>query len=155
MFGSYFLNLSVSKVPILQVVLLFRVQLWPVAHFFHSLLGGFAFALLLHSPKSEWKKWATGQSCIRKRSTTCKIGTLAASQFCSPNYQSICKHFPRKWILDFHFFLLQKGYRQALKEDSYCAADSFWYLLTYINENLHDHPCSPTELVWVVELWWF
>ena len=22
------------------------------------------------------KKWATGQSCIRKRSTTCKIGTL-------------------------------------------------------------------------------
>ena len=27
--------------------------------------------------KSEWKKWATGQSCIRKRSTTCRIGTLA------------------------------------------------------------------------------
>ena len=75
---------------------------------------------------------------------------LAASQFCTPNYQSICKHFPRKWILDFHFFLLQKGYRQALKEDSYCAADSFWYLLTYINENLHDHHCSPTELDWVV-----
>jgi hypothetical protein len=27
-------------------------------------------------PKVSEKKWATGQSCIRKRSTTCKIGTL-------------------------------------------------------------------------------
>ena len=66
----------VIKVPILQLVLLFRMQLWPVAHFFHSLLGGFAVALLLHPPKSEWKKWATGQSCIQKRSNTGKIGTL-------------------------------------------------------------------------------
>ena len=48
--------LTPSKVPILQVVLLFRMQLWPVAHFFHSLLGGFGVALLLHLPKSEWKK---------------------------------------------------------------------------------------------------
>ena len=35
-------------------------------------------------PKSEWKKWATGQSCIRKRSTTCKIGTLAGSSKTAP-----------------------------------------------------------------------
>ena len=28
-------------------------------------------------PKVSEKKWATGQSCIRKRSTTFKIGTLA------------------------------------------------------------------------------
>ena len=67
--------LFTPKVPILQVVLLFRMQLWPVAHFFHSLLGG--FAVVFHPPKSKWKKWATGQSCIRKRSTTCKIGTLS------------------------------------------------------------------------------
>ena len=95
MFTKYNFTVSskknfLTKVPILQVmyssikksmykciVLLFRMQLWPVAHFFHSLLGGFAVALLLHPPKSEWKKWATGQSCIRKRSTTWKIGTLA------------------------------------------------------------------------------
>ena len=50
--------LNSTKVPILQVVLLFQMQLWPVVHFFHSLLSGFAVA------KSEWKKWATGQSCI-------------------------------------------------------------------------------------------
>ena len=37
------------------IALLFRMQLWPVAHFFHSLLGAFAVALLLHPPKSEWK----------------------------------------------------------------------------------------------------
>ena len=85
------------KVPILQVALLFQMQLWPVTHFFHSQLGGFAVALLFTHPevseksgqlvrvafgkevlpRSEWKKWATGQSCIRKRSTTWKIGTLA------------------------------------------------------------------------------
>ena len=31
-----------------------------------------------HQKVSE-KKWATGQSCIRKRSTTCKIGTLVVA----------------------------------------------------------------------------
>ena len=37
------------KVPSKYVALLFRMQLWPVVHFFHSLLGGFAAALLLIS----------------------------------------------------------------------------------------------------------
>ena len=43
-----------------------------------SLLGGFAAALLLHPPKSDdkIKKWATGQSCIRKEETSYKIHTL-------------------------------------------------------------------------------
>ena len=84
-----------SKVPISQVVLLFRMQLWPVAHFFHSLLGGWFFskreqARLSSSlfkkkihPKVSENKWATFQSFIPKRSTTCKIGTLIQCQnFC-------------------------------------------------------------------------
>ena len=64
-----------TKVPILREVLLFWMQLWPVVHFFHSLLGGCNSKATANPPKSEWKKWATGQSCIRKRSITCKIGT--------------------------------------------------------------------------------
>ena len=66
-----------TKVPILREVLLFWMQLWPVVHFFHSLLGGFGVALLVHPSKRKWKKCTTGQSCIRKRRTTSKIGTLA------------------------------------------------------------------------------
>ena len=68
------------KVPILQVVLLFQMQLWPVAHFVHSLLDGCNSKATANPHKSEWKKWATRQSYIRKRSTTCKIGTLIAIQ---------------------------------------------------------------------------
>ena len=34
-------------------------------------------------PNSEWKKWATGQSRIRKRSTTCVTGTLPKIWFLS------------------------------------------------------------------------
>ena len=52
------------------------MQLLPVAHFFHSLLGGCNSKATANPPKSVFKKWATGQSCIRKRSTTCIIGTL-------------------------------------------------------------------------------
>ena len=43
------------------------------------LLGRFAVALLLHPPRSDdkmKKKWATGQSCIRKEVTSFKIHTL-------------------------------------------------------------------------------
>ena len=50
------------------------MQLWPVVHFFHSLSGGYNSKAAANPPKSEWKKWATGQ-----RSTTCKIGTLVKS----------------------------------------------------------------------------
>ena len=68
----------IFKIPILQVVLLFRMQLWPVAHFFftHFWVGTTAKQQQTH-PKVSERKWATGQSCIRKRSTTCKIGNLA------------------------------------------------------------------------------
>ena len=47
--------------------------------FFHSLLGGCnskATAQQQQTTQNWVKKWATGQSCIRKRSTTCRIGTL-------------------------------------------------------------------------------
>ena len=54
----------------------------------------FAVALLLlcccTHPKVSEKKWATGQSCIRKSSTTCKIGTLAK------NSNSQIAFFPRQ-----------------------------------------------------------
>ena len=43
------------KVLILQVVLLFRMQLWPVAHFFHSLLGGCNSKATANPPKSDDK----------------------------------------------------------------------------------------------------
>ena len=69
-----------TEVPILQVELLFRMKLWQVAHFFHSFLGGCNSKATVNSPKCEWKKWATAQSCIGKRGTTCKIGTLKASK---------------------------------------------------------------------------
>ena len=66
----------------------FRIQLWPVAHFFSLTFGwvllfkkrtgqAVLFSFQKENPhKSKWKKWATGESCIRKRSTTFKIGTL-------------------------------------------------------------------------------
>ena len=133
-------NFKTFRAEILQI---FELLIWKIYDFINSFwlyLTSSTYFILL--TQMQWSVTKSSQ-------------LLAASQFCSPNYQSICKHFPRKWILDFHFFLLQKGYRQALKEDSYCAGDSFWYLLTYINENLHDHHCSPTELAWVEELWWF
>ena len=57
------------------------VKLWRVAHFFHSLVGGCNSKATANPTKSEWKKWATGQSCIRKRSATCKIGTLVGRFF--------------------------------------------------------------------------
>jgi hypothetical protein len=66
------------KVPILQVVLLFRMQLWPVAHFW---VGATAKQQQTHRKVSE-RKLATGQSCIPKRSTTCKIGTLVVRETC-------------------------------------------------------------------------
>ena len=52
----------------------------PLFFILSSLLGGFAVALLLHPPNSDEKnekKWATGQSCIRKDVTSFKIHTLA------------------------------------------------------------------------------
>ena len=42
------------------------MQLYSVVHFFYTLLD----------PKASEKKWATGQSCIQKWSTTYKIETL-------------------------------------------------------------------------------
>ena len=42
---------------------------------FKSLWGAIAKQQQTH-PKVSEKKWGTGQSCIRKGSTTCKIGTL-------------------------------------------------------------------------------
>ena len=60
------------------------MQLWPVAHFFsfchHFWVGATAKQQQTH-PKvmTEWKKWATGQSCIRKEVTSYKIHTLVMS----------------------------------------------------------------------------
>ena len=86
-----------ETVPILKVELLFWMQLWPVAHFFHPLLGGCNSKA--NPFKSEWKKWATVQSCIRKRSTTCKIGTLETSAF----YLEKQKSFVPKKCVDLTF----------------------------------------------------
>ena len=58
------------------------MQLWPVAHFFsfchHFWVGATAKQQQTH-PKviTEWKKWATGQSSIRKEVSSYKIHTLA------------------------------------------------------------------------------
>mgnify|MGYP001402657926 CR=1 FL=1 len=58
------------KVPILQVVLLFRMQPCPL----FSL--SFVWVCYCTHPKVSEKKQATGQSCIQKRSTS-YIGTFA------------------------------------------------------------------------------
>ena len=57
------------------------MQLWPVAHFFHSFIT-FGWVCCCTHPKvmTKWKKWATGQSCIRKEVTSYKIQTLVKSR---------------------------------------------------------------------------
>ena len=68
------------------------MQLWTVAHFFSSKLGYPVIKTLERDffKLSEWnsnvlitgksyfddKKWATGQSCIRKEITSYRVGTL-------------------------------------------------------------------------------
>ena len=72
------------------------MKLWPVALFFHSLLESGTYKTLQYAiscttaakewhaamfymfadSKSEFKKWATSQSFIRKEITTYRIGTL-------------------------------------------------------------------------------
>ena len=57
------------------------MQLWPVAHFFHFVI---TFEWVQQQGKqqthpkvmTELKKWATGQSCIRKKVTSYKIQPL-------------------------------------------------------------------------------
>ena len=73
----------------------------PTFFILSSLLGGFAVALLLYPPKSDdkWKKWSTGQSCIRKEVTSYTIRILtkthywiSAFEFKSYMALSIAKH---------------------------------------------------------------
>ena len=70
-----------AKVWILLEVTSLWMQLWPVAHFFsfchHFWVGATAKQQQTH-PKvmTEWKKRATGQSCIHKEVTSYKIHTL-------------------------------------------------------------------------------
>ena len=60
----YFEEKKLTKVPILQVVLLFRMKLWPLPTFLHSLLGGFSF----------WKEKRTAWPVLfLKRSTHLKV----------------------------------------------------------------------------------
>ena len=56
------------------------MQLWPVAHFFHFVITlGWVQQQSNSKPiqkvMTEWKKWETGQSCIRKEVTSYKIHT--------------------------------------------------------------------------------
>ena len=57
-------------------------MLWPVAPFFSFWVGATAKQQQTH-PKvmTEWKKWATGQSVIRKELTSYKIHTLGDAVF--------------------------------------------------------------------------
>ena len=57
------------------------MQLWPVAHFFHFVITfGWVIQQSKCKPTQKWwqneKKWATGQSCIRKEVTFYNIHTL-------------------------------------------------------------------------------
>ena len=58
------------------------MQLWPVAHFWVGLL--LLCCCTNSKVMTQWKKWATGQSCIHKEVSSYKIHTLVTSQ-----YQSI------------------------------------------------------------------
>ena len=64
------------------------MQLWPVVHFFHSLLGGFAIA--------PTQKWATGRSCIRNRIGTSVLQSNVAypngSRLGNGSLTKICIH---------------------------------------------------------------
>ena len=56
-------------------------KLWPVTHFFNSVITfGWVCCCFAVAPNQKWwqneKKWATGQSCIRKEVTPYKIHTL-------------------------------------------------------------------------------
>ena len=62
------------------------MQLWPVAHFFHFVITfGWVQQQSNSKPTQKWwqneKKWATGQSCIRKEVTSYKIHTLIGYAF--------------------------------------------------------------------------
>ena len=79
-------DLQSFKVPILQVVLLFRMQLRQVAHFFHPLLGGCNSKATAKQQQTHpkvmtkmVKKCSTGQSCNQKEVTSYKIHTLAVA----------------------------------------------------------------------------
>ena len=55
------------------------MQLRPFAHFFsfcHHFWVGLLLLCFLDLPKSDDKKWATGQSCIREEEASYKILTL-------------------------------------------------------------------------------
>ena len=57
------------------------MQLWQVAHFFHFVITfGWVQQQSNSKPTQKWwqneKKWATGQSCIRKEVTSYIIHTL-------------------------------------------------------------------------------
>ena len=57
------------------------MQLWLVAHFFHFVITcGWVQQQSNSKPTQKWwqneKKWATGQSCIRKEEASYKILTL-------------------------------------------------------------------------------
>ena len=60
------------------------MQLWQVGHFFHFVVF-FGWVQQQSNPTQKWwqneKKWAAGQSCIRKEVTSYKIHTLGWNKY--------------------------------------------------------------------------
>ena len=88
-----------------------RMQLWPVAHFFHSVITfGWVCCCFAVAPTQKWwqneKKWTTGQSCIRKEVASYKTHTLTTgleyNDFdCLIKYQGhicSCKYYCSLWF---------------------------------------------------------
>ena len=65
----------IPKISILQVVLLFRMQIWPVARFFSLTFGWVCCCFAVASTKKWWPK-NIQEMFIRRRKTTYKIHTL-------------------------------------------------------------------------------
>ena len=69
---------------------------------------GFSAAMFCMFPdsKSEWKKWATGQSFIRKEITSYRIGTLNRLYHTGKNFS-----WKKKWTHIFAYDLLQSTFK--------------------------------------------